>query len=185
MQEISPDKKTAILNAALELFSEQGIHQTPVPQIAVRAGIGVGTIYRYFKNKEDLINSLYMDIHVRLIPFIRKDYSETAPVRANFLQYFSNFICYLVKHPAELSLMEQYENHPHSAGQSRTDYNVIFKRASEDGFLKKLPFEMLGSIIMGMLISISKFYIKNGVEESFGEYSIIAGTEAIWDAISK
>jgi AcrR family transcriptional regulator len=42
------DKREAILGAALELFAERGFHGTAVPQIADKAGVGAGTIYRYF-----------------------------------------------------------------------------------------------------------------------------------------
>ncbi len=191
MKEILKDKKTALLNAALELFSERGVHDTPMSQIAERASIGVGTIYRYFPGKEALINSLYKDIHDRMIPYIRKDYSENITVRENFLLYFGNFIRYLLNHPAELSLMVQYDNHPKrtvnnkgkDAGQGEANYAVIFKRAMEEKLLKELPFEMLGAIIMGMVISLTKFYISFG--DKLDESVVDEGTRVIWDAIKK
>jgi AcrR family transcriptional regulator len=52
------DKKTLILETTLDLISENGFHGTPISMIAEKAGIGAGTIYRYFENKEDLINEL-------------------------------------------------------------------------------------------------------------------------------
>ena len=47
-----------ILNAALDLFSERGFHPTTVDEIAERAGVGKGTFYRHFTNKESLFNEL-------------------------------------------------------------------------------------------------------------------------------
>ena len=44
------DKSTAILEAALALFAERGYDGTPVPLIAEKAGVGAGTIYRYFES---------------------------------------------------------------------------------------------------------------------------------------
>jgi AcrR family transcriptional regulator len=49
------DKRAALLEAALELFAENGFHGAPTSLIAERAGVGVGTIYRYFKDKDELI----------------------------------------------------------------------------------------------------------------------------------
>lgn len=46
----SNDKETLILNAALQLFSENGYEATCIPQIIKKAGISAGTIYRYFHN---------------------------------------------------------------------------------------------------------------------------------------
>ena len=61
------DKRGAILEAALSLFVERGFHGTAVPALADRAGVGAGTIYRYFKNKEGLVNELYREWKSALI----------------------------------------------------------------------------------------------------------------------
>src|SRR6185503_418939 len=53
------DKREAIMTAALELFVERGFFGTAVPEIADKAGVGAGTIYRYFESKEALVNELY------------------------------------------------------------------------------------------------------------------------------
>lgn len=50
--------KGKILDAALEVFSEKGFHPATVDEIAERAGVGKGTLYRYFANKETLFNEL-------------------------------------------------------------------------------------------------------------------------------
>lgn len=45
--------------AALELFTTQGFHETTTPQIAKKAGVGEGTIYRHFTSKQHCFNELY------------------------------------------------------------------------------------------------------------------------------
>lgn len=50
--------KDKILEAALEVFSEKGFHLATVDEIAERADLGKGTLYRYFANKETLFNEL-------------------------------------------------------------------------------------------------------------------------------
>jgi len=45
--------------AALELFTSQGYHATTTPQIARKAGVAEGTIYRHFTSKQHLLNELY------------------------------------------------------------------------------------------------------------------------------
>src|SRR5262249_3372197 len=51
-------KRDAILAAALELFAERGFHGTTVPEVAQKAKVGAGTVYRYFESKEALVNAL-------------------------------------------------------------------------------------------------------------------------------
>lgn len=55
--------KEKILDAALEVFSEKGFHSATVDEIAERAGLGKGTVYRHFANKETLFNEL---VRIRL-----------------------------------------------------------------------------------------------------------------------
>jgi len=52
------NKRIKILKAALYLFSWKGYHRTRIREIAEHAGVGKGTIYEYFKSKEDLFTSL-------------------------------------------------------------------------------------------------------------------------------
>ncbi|MEQ1572155.1 MAG: TetR/AcrR family transcriptional regulator [Myxococcota bacterium] len=53
------DKRVTITQAAIEVFAERGFHQARVSDIAKRAGVADGTIYLYFKNKEDLLLSIF------------------------------------------------------------------------------------------------------------------------------
>jgi len=53
------DKKVLILKSAIEVFSELGYHSASVAKIAKQARIGEGTVYLYFKNKEDILITLF------------------------------------------------------------------------------------------------------------------------------
>lgn len=48
-------RRNHILNAAIEVISEQGFQRTTIKQIAARAEVSDGTIYNYFKNKDDIL----------------------------------------------------------------------------------------------------------------------------------
>jgi len=50
-----------ILNAAEEVFSENGFHKTLVEDIAAKAGLGKGTMYNYFATKKELFQSLIFE----------------------------------------------------------------------------------------------------------------------------
>lgn len=63
------DKKTRILHSAMKVFSQKGFHQAKVEEIAENADVGKGTVYEYFKSKEELFFEMfkagsadYMDI---------------------------------------------------------------------------------------------------------------------------
>lgn len=48
-----------LIHAALELFTTKGYHDTTTAQIAKKAGVAEGTIYRHFLSKQQLLNELY------------------------------------------------------------------------------------------------------------------------------
>jgi len=53
------DKRRRILDAAVAVFAEKGFYQARVSDIARMAGVADGTIYLYFKNKDDLLISIF------------------------------------------------------------------------------------------------------------------------------
>lgn len=52
-------KKQDILDAAVKVFARQGISNTKMIDIAIEAGIGKGTIYEYFRSKEEIIKEAF------------------------------------------------------------------------------------------------------------------------------
>jgi AcrR family transcriptional regulator len=61
-----PAKHLAILDQAIRTFAELGFRGTDVQVIADRAGVGKGTVYRYFRNKEDLFWAATYEVMMRL-----------------------------------------------------------------------------------------------------------------------
>lgn len=54
MQRKKPDRRLAVLEAATALFSEKSFHDVKLDEVAVAADVGKGTIYTYFRSKEEL-----------------------------------------------------------------------------------------------------------------------------------
>ena len=55
------EKRDRILRAAVRVFAKKGFHGARVAEVARSAGVADGTIYLYFKNKEDLLLQLFTD----------------------------------------------------------------------------------------------------------------------------
>jgi AcrR family transcriptional regulator len=78
------DKRDAILEAALALFVERGFFGTAVPEIADRAGVGAGTIYRYFESKEALVNAIYRQEKLRFAREVLAGFPAASTTREQF-----------------------------------------------------------------------------------------------------
>lgn len=59
-QSRSQETYSSILEAAAQLFGERGYEQTTTHQIAAKAGVSVGALYRYFDSKQAIIHELYV-----------------------------------------------------------------------------------------------------------------------------
>ena len=53
------DKREAILRAAIKVFASKGFFNSKVADIAGEAGVADGTVYLYFKNKDDILHSIF------------------------------------------------------------------------------------------------------------------------------
>ena len=62
-EEIRNKSKAAIIEAALELFANNGFHNTSITQIAKKAGVSKGLMYNYFKGKNDLLEAVIMSAY--------------------------------------------------------------------------------------------------------------------------
>jgi AcrR family transcriptional regulator len=66
-------KRQDILNSAMALFKDKGFHNTKVEDIALSAGVGKGTLYEYFENKQDVFDEAcieYVDVIIESIKYI-------------------------------------------------------------------------------------------------------------------
>ena len=75
-KENNKDKRERILKAATQVFARNGFYKSKIAEIAQRANVADGTIYLYFKNKDDLLISLFEDEMNRIIQKMKEEISK-------------------------------------------------------------------------------------------------------------
>ena len=97
------EKRKIIVDAARNLFMEQGYSKTTILQIADASGFQTGSIYHFFKNKEDIFKAAVLEREVELRAAITEYYKQqNMPTEG---AYIYCMITYLI-----LYLSEHYEN---------------------------------------------------------------------------
>jgi TetR/AcrR family transcriptional regulator, fatty acid metabolism regulator protein len=66
------EREAAFKQAALKLFSAKGYHKTTMSEVAMEAGFGKGTLYWYWKSKEDLYFALVEESHREFVELVRE-----------------------------------------------------------------------------------------------------------------
>jgi len=75
----SADKRDRILRAAVKVFAKNGFYATRVSEIAKAAGVADGTIYLYFKNKDDVLITIFEDGIQQLLAILREVAASEQP----------------------------------------------------------------------------------------------------------
>jgi TetR/AcrR family fatty acid metabolism transcriptional regulator len=83
LQPKANDKRARILEAAVKVFAERGFHTATVAEIARAAGVADGTIYLYFKSKDDLLLRLFDEKMTEIVEEARTAVAaeKTAPAK--------------------------------------------------------------------------------------------------------
>lgn len=188
-----PDRRGAIMQAALELIAEQGFHRTPMAEVAQRAGVATGTIYRYFESKDLLINELHRKLEERIMATLQEGYPSGRPLRERFLYLIRELLVYFMANPLHFRYMEQYYNSPYGISLHRNrllgkpgSHDIlmeIFEQGIERQVLKALPKAVLFSLAVGPLILLMRDHII-GIT-AMDDRLMVHITEACWDAIKR
>lgn len=104
-EEIREQSTTRILNAALELFAEEGYDRTSISKIAKTAGVSKGLIYNYYKSKEELLKGLIISMMNEIdMSNLTPDSDKGNPkkILKNIVDFSFNFIQH---HPRKMMLM--------------------------------------------------------------------------------
>lgn len=181
-------KRDDILSATLDLISEEGLQSVTFAKILKKAGVGSGTVYNYFSDKETLINELYIHVAKHMSAEIKEDKEKDTTIYQRFRYVLNNIADYALMYPKELDFLENYANSPYLSEETKSMYNrgmeqflKIFEDGQKQGILYEMDPGMCSQIIMGIIIfgvngSKNKKYIINNEEKR----KLI---EAAWRAI--
>lgn len=102
------EKYQAILDAAIESFAEFGYFNCQISKIAKLAGVADGTIYLYFKNKEDILVSLFKDRMGQFIEEIHQAILECQTTEERVLRLIRTHLKYMQENRS-LAMVTQIE----------------------------------------------------------------------------
>lgn len=140
-----PDRRRAILDAAVRVFARQGFHACRVSDIADEAGVAYGLLYHYFPSKEEVLNTLFLERWGVMLEMIREVDRKPVPVREK-LGAIASFIIDSYRHDPDLMkvIIVEVTRAANSFGQThlgqiREAYRLIGEivtKAQQEGIFK-------------------------------------------------
>jgi len=159
-------KKQIILRESSKVFAEVGYRNAKITEITSRSGIATGTIYLYFKNKEEILNELFVEYSQ-----IQKAYNSKLSANEKIINSAANIVKKALKFPevAQLVLQEFiFWNDPKNKKLKKTidETKELLAKIFEDGIqsgefkLLMIP-EYAVSFIIGGIWHLLEYHFNN------------------------
>jgi AcrR family transcriptional regulator len=162
-------KRDAILDAALALFCERTYDGTPVPLVAERAGVAVGTIYRCFADKEALVNAVYRRAKTDMRAELTRDVVAGLDAREEFHRWWLGLWRFATERPLAFRFLETHHHaayldaESHAVGEAITrDAALFVRRAQAAGAVRRMAPELLISLVFGAFTGMVKAASEGG-----------------------
>lgn len=161
--DLAPTRREAILRSALALMSERSFGQTAVPEIASRAGVAAGTIYRHFESKQALVNALYRACKADLAAHLDRAVEGADGARALVSRLWRGLYAFWQEQPESLRFLEMHRHQPYLDAASRQLAGDVFRRvtallerAQAHGSLRRDPPDLLIALAFGAFVGWAK-----------------------------
>jgi AcrR family transcriptional regulator len=188
----SSEKREAVIRAALEMVGEHGFHGSPMAQIAERAGVAAGTIYRFFDSKDTLMKEIKASLEGEILAAVTEGYPAEKSLRERFLHVECKVIRYFIALPLQFRFLEQFHYSPYGLDcrrekvftkKKRNLIEELLEEARSQRVIKDLPLPILYALVFGPVIEACRDHILEFV--TLDDRLIEQTVESCWDAIRR
>src|SRR5687768_1192886 len=150
------NKREAIIEAARRLFTTEGYEATTMAQVAREAGVGVGTMYLYFKNKNDLLFAVKGDWEMQYLQYMGLPEIQALPIRERARPLIEKSFAICSEHREMVQLMGMQpesvgEWHEQDHGLVWQALHVMFEEGIRAGEIRPVDPKAAAVIAYGMV----------------------------------
>lgn len=186
-------KRDVLLEAAIELFGENGFWNTSTASVAKHAGVATGTLFNYFPTKEDLIREVMMYLKREMIGAASVGFDPNADLRDQLELLWFNGLKWGMSNWTRFNLMEQIrvserltKTDLDAVGEPYQEMMTLFSGGVEGGRLQHLAPELIAEIMFRQGQAVVEYLLWN---EAFSDAERNAHLETsfdvFWNGISK
>ncbi len=164
-----PDKHQQIIDAAVRVFARNGYYNSRVSDIAKEAGIASGTIYLYFKTKDEILVTLFREKMAEFVATVRKAIAGEPDAVAKLRGLIRLHFKLLEEHPemAEVVQVELRQGQKFFRGASANEVSGYFDLISsvlEEGmaaglFRDDLPVKTVRKVLFGAMDQMATSWV--------------------------
>lgn len=194
MKEVNKHQK--IIKAAVKVFAEKGFYNARVSEIAKEANVADGTIYLYFKNKDDILISLFEEEFGKLVENMRKEINKEKDALQKIKRFAVSHLSFVAKQQqlAEVfgvevrqssKFMKEYVNKPFIEYLNLIRSVVI--EGQEAGLIRQdLTPGIMKRAVFGALDEMSRYWVLSSKKKhSVDEAALQISDVFIWGMMSE
>jgi len=177
-----------LFEATVKLVNEIGFASSSVSKITKEANVSPSTVYVFFKSKEDLLVSTYIEIKRNMSEALLDDFDDILPIRDIIKSVWFGMFKYISNNLKYYEYLEQFANSPYS---SLVDHEALEKhfipiikvldRAIEQKIIKNVDRSFLSAFMFHPISRLANPRLSHGLE--LDEEDLETAFTMAWDAI--
>ena len=181
-------KYNAVVKSSIELTNKLGFSGISISKIAKKANVSPATIYIYFKNKEDLLTTIYCDIRKKAGESVLTNINANMSIKEQFNSIWINSFSFYMNHPEYTQYREQFEQTKMMKEINTDEFGLnkytieLLTKGIENKIIQDLPIPILISFAFIPIITLLRFHFSNIVIMS--EEEIDNACKIAWKAIA-
>ncbi|EGQ8246006.1 TPA: TetR/AcrR family transcriptional regulator [Vibrio parahaemolyticus] len=185
------DKRDQILAAAEQLIAESGFQGLSMQKLANEAGVAAGTIYRYFSDKEHLLEEVRLNVAKRIASAVQAGVNDDMPLKERYRTMWLNIWNLAGSNLNAISNRVQYDSLPCTTRNKMWELerkmfaqvDRLFNQGKEEGVFKPLDNEVLSGLSFEASVALARKHALGFYQ--LDDDALEAAIEASWDAIIK
>lgn len=186
----SADKREVIFCATLKLLAHYGLHGFSIKQLAEEAGIAAGTIYLYFKDRDDLFRELNTQIINDFITATLDAHDPQQPIKYQYQRMCRNVWYFCIENACITHSKAQFDHLPPDTLRTQRNHawdglqplKNLFEQGRKSQQIKKLSDDILMSLSFEPYLFLARQYLLEIVQVDDDALEKIIS--ASWDAIA-
>ena len=158
---LNPERKAALLDAALKLFAERGVANALTADIAREAGVASGTLFLYFPTKQALVNELALQLAYEQAQRVAAHLTPQLSARETFWAVWSATLGWFLERPYTFEATQQLRDPvwitPETLAESQRAfayYYAAIQKGQAEGVLGPYPSELIGGMLYQGMVAV-------------------------------
>ncbi|MBE9585598.1 TetR/AcrR family transcriptional regulator [Mucilaginibacter sp. JRF] len=178
------DKQLLVKQKAIELMVREGFEGFSMNKLAKACGISVGTLYIYYKDKDDLIIQIAEEEAKRMSSMMLDDFDPEAGFAEGLKQQWKNRSIHMIENQQTTLFFEQLRSSTYQSviyesyfDEFKVKMSRFMKNAIDRGEINPMPMEVYWSVAFAPLYNLVRFHNEG---RSIGGRSFVLTNDMIW-----